>query len=202
MMETIYLHSVCLYHEDGVCQNEDPVWIERLEEMADAMEESTQSMTEKEEELKMCTGVTDMGLHKMMIEDSRNGFVKQVFHESDHKKWDRNDPTWRPKVSHIHRITFYQGREIIKGMSVRYKMTDGSISTSQLYGNTKNAIDSLTIDCTSTFLKKIEVWRGDLINGIQIHTSDGKPYFIGKRDGRRRQFDCQIKENAIFHCLH
>lgn len=52
MMQTFYLHSVCLYHNEGVCQNQDPVWLERFEEMSAAMEESALSMSKSEERLK------------------------------------------------------------------------------------------------------------------------------------------------------
>mmetsp|Transcript_504 Transcript_504/g.756 ORF Transcript_504/g.756 Transcript_504/m.756 type:complete len:683 (-) Transcript_504:178-2226(-) len=52
MMHTFYLHSVCLYHDEGVCQNQDPVWLERFEEMSAAMEESALSMSRSEERLK------------------------------------------------------------------------------------------------------------------------------------------------------
>jgi len=52
MMQTFYLHSVCLYHDEGVCQNKDPVWLERFEEMSAAMEESALSLSRSEERLK------------------------------------------------------------------------------------------------------------------------------------------------------
>jgi hypothetical protein len=52
MMQTFYLHSVCLYQDSGVCQNLDPVWLERLGEMASAMEESALSLSRSEERLK------------------------------------------------------------------------------------------------------------------------------------------------------
>jgi hypothetical protein len=51
MTEAIYLHSVCLYQLDSVCQNEDPVWIERLEKMGTAMEEVASSLVEAEKQL-------------------------------------------------------------------------------------------------------------------------------------------------------
>lgn len=146
-----------------------------------------------------------MNFKPMMIEDSdsRKKFFKKGFHESDDKDWDRHDPTWRPKVSHIHQISFYKGTHgffhAITGMSVRYKMTDGSISTEQFYGQ-KGSLETLTIDCTSTFLKKIEVWHNGRINGIQIHTNDGKPHFIGNRDGGRyRIFDAKSKRMRYFN---
>lgn len=51
LTEAIYLHSVCLYQPETVCQNEDPVWVNRLEEMGEALEEVAVSLTEKEPEL-------------------------------------------------------------------------------------------------------------------------------------------------------
>jgi hypothetical protein len=42
---------VCLYQLDSVCQNEDPVWIERLEKMGTAMEEVASSLVEAEKQL-------------------------------------------------------------------------------------------------------------------------------------------------------
>lgn len=56
MVEAFYLHAVCLYHPDDgaddVCQNQDPVWLERLATMSDAMEEVAESLSRAEERLK------------------------------------------------------------------------------------------------------------------------------------------------------
>jgi len=56
MVEAFYLHSVCLYQPDDgagdVCQNQDPVWLERLASMSDAMEEVAESLSRVEERLK------------------------------------------------------------------------------------------------------------------------------------------------------
>jgi len=53
LTEILYLHSVCLYQPlDGlVCQNEDPVWKDRLEEMGQALEEAAQSLVDAEERI-------------------------------------------------------------------------------------------------------------------------------------------------------
>lgn len=51
MAESMYLHSVCLYQPYEVCQNEDPVWVARLEDMATAMEEVAVSLTNAEQRL-------------------------------------------------------------------------------------------------------------------------------------------------------
>ncbi|KAL3929297.1 MAG: hypothetical protein SGBAC_012274 [Bacillariaceae sp.] len=52
MVRTIYLHSVCLYQQEGTCQNEDPVYREKLEQMGDALEEVALSLSQAEERLK------------------------------------------------------------------------------------------------------------------------------------------------------
>jgi len=52
MVESLYLHMVCLYQPDGVCQTEDPVWRERLQVMAEALEESADSLSRAEDRLK------------------------------------------------------------------------------------------------------------------------------------------------------
>ena len=58
MTQTIYLHSVCLYDHpddnggDGVyCQNEDPVWSSRLDEMGQALEEIATNLISAEERI-------------------------------------------------------------------------------------------------------------------------------------------------------
>jgi hypothetical protein len=51
MAQAIYLHSVCLYQPDEVCQNEDPVWVARLEDMGTAMEEVAESLAAAETRL-------------------------------------------------------------------------------------------------------------------------------------------------------
>ena len=48
LTEAMYLHSVCLYQPEAVCQNEDPVWANRLEEMGDALDEIAASLTDAE----------------------------------------------------------------------------------------------------------------------------------------------------------
>lgn len=45
----IILHAVCLYQPETVCQNEDPVWSGRLEEMRGALVEMANSLSEAED---------------------------------------------------------------------------------------------------------------------------------------------------------
>lgn len=51
MVETYYLHSMCLYQSANVCQNQDPVWLERLDLMASAMIEAAETLSSSEEQL-------------------------------------------------------------------------------------------------------------------------------------------------------
>lgn len=55
MVQAVYLHSVCLYQPDNVCQNTDPVWKSRLEAMGDALEEVANSLSLAEERIKCRT---------------------------------------------------------------------------------------------------------------------------------------------------
>ncbi|MGB0424642.1 MAG: hypothetical protein ACPGED_09970, partial [Flavobacteriales bacterium] len=48
MVKLIYLHSVCLYQPADLCQNDDPTWSDRLEDMGTALEEVAASFSEAE----------------------------------------------------------------------------------------------------------------------------------------------------------
>jgi hypothetical protein len=55
MVQAIYLHAVCLYQPETVCQNKDSVWRERLQEMGDALEEVAISLSSAEQRVKCRT---------------------------------------------------------------------------------------------------------------------------------------------------
>lgn len=50
MIQNMYLHTVCVYHEDGVCSSADPAWLSQLKEMGTALEEVTDHIIHAETE--------------------------------------------------------------------------------------------------------------------------------------------------------
>ena len=52
LVRLLYLHAGCLYHDDGVCKYDDPVYNDRMVEMGDALVEVALSISNAEERFK------------------------------------------------------------------------------------------------------------------------------------------------------